>query len=126
MRYTIGFNPTAPGENGSFHRLAVKLAAQERCPGCRLLSRSGYYAGVSAPQPPPEEVRTVQRRSPEKVDELLIEHSIMTAGTIDLDLPGIPFAVKTTEQIDATGQPQLKVGLQINPAVMVFNSISLS
>jgi hypothetical protein len=123
MQYTLGFNPSNPGEKGAFHKLAVRFASENRCPDCRLLARSGYYAGVSAPPPPPDEPRVTQAHSPQDGDQLLIRKSITTAGTIDLDLPGIPFAVTTTEQIDSGGQPQVKVDLQISVSGIAFKTV---
>jgi hypothetical protein len=32
--------------------LAVKFVPNDRCPGCQLLTCSGYYPGVSVPVPP--------------------------------------------------------------------------
>ncbi len=43
--YTLGFIPSRPGEPGSFHRLAVKLVMGNRCQGCTIETRSGYYKG---------------------------------------------------------------------------------
>lgn len=122
MQYTIGFNPSAPGETGSFHRLDVKLAVQDRCPGCRLLSRSGYYSGVPPPLPATESVQPSSKRPPEKIDRLLIERSILTAGQVEFDFPGIQFAVATREQKDDKGEPQVKIDLQINPAAIAFKN----
>jgi Ca-activated chloride channel family protein len=46
LQYTLGFNPSNPGRTGSWHKLAVRLAAPDHCPACRVKSRSGYYAGL--------------------------------------------------------------------------------
>jgi hypothetical protein len=122
-QYTLGFNPSAPGEKGSFRRLSVKLASEDRCPGCRLLARSGYYAGVTLPLPPPDKPRKEPRNSPEKADELLIRRSIMNAGSLNSDLHGIPFKVMTAQQMDSSGKPQIKVDLQIAITGIVFKTI---
>jgi VWFA-related protein len=116
MQYTLGFNPSAPGETGSFHKLQLKLKSEDRCPGCRLLTRSGYYTGVAQVQPVTANKPDTPRQSPEEVDKLLIERSIATAGSIDIDLPGIPFSVTTAQQKDSAGEPQIKVDLQIGLA----------
>lgn len=115
MQYTLGFNPSDPGKRGSFHKLTVRLASAERCPGCRLLSRSGYYSGMSPPLPPPDSMETATLRPPDpKADQLLIQKSIITAGTIDLDLPGIPFAVVTERQMNSDGSQHVKLDLRID------------
>jgi Ca-activated chloride channel homolog len=123
MQYTIGFNPPSPEKTKTFHRLTVKLSAEDRCPGCRLLGRSGYYAGVAAPLPPPEELQAAPRRTPEKTDQLLIQQIIMSAGTVDVDLPGIPFAVSTAEQTGPGGEKLLKVDMQINLSGITFINV---
>jgi Ca-activated chloride channel homolog len=123
MQYTLGFNPPAPGEKGSFHRLAVKLASEDRCPGCRLLARSGYYAGVTPPLPPPDKPRKEPRHSLEKTNELLIQRSMMNAGSLDTDLSDIRFKVTTARQMDSKGQPQVKVNLQITIPGIVFKPV---
>lgn len=123
MQYTLGFNPSAPGEIGSFHKLVLKLKSEDRCPGCRLLTRSGYYTGVAPAQPVPANIPIATRQSPQEIDQLLVERSIDTAGSIDTDLPGIPFTVNTAEQKDANGEPQIKVDLQIALAGVGFKMV---
>jgi VWFA-related protein len=123
LQYTLGFNPSSPGSRGSFHRLEVKLASGGRCPGCRLLARRGYYAGVTAPLPPPETARVAPLLSPQRTDQLLVQRSIMTAGSIDVDLPGIPFAVRTKEQTGSGGEPQVQVDLAISLAGVAFKNV---
>ncbi|HTY63413.1 MAG TPA: VWA domain-containing protein [Acidobacteriota bacterium] len=116
-QYTLGFYPSNPGENRSFHKLTVKIAADDRCSGCRLLARSGYYyAGVTAPLLPRNDQPITSRDSTEMTDQTLVQRRIFIAGTTDLDLTDIPFTVKTSEQTDSKGNPQLKVDLQINLA----------
>jgi len=111
-QYTLGFNPSNPGKTGTFHKLNIKLADEKRCPGCRLRSRSGYYAGVSAPAAP---IRASKppTRTPEQTDELLIQRSIFSAGTVDTEFNDIPFTVQMTQQTGSAEEPQLKIDLQI-------------
>ncbi len=123
MQYTLGFNPSAPGQNGSFHKLVLKLKSEDQCPGCRLLTRSGYYTGVAQVQPMPDNTPITPRQSSEEIDRLLVEQSISTAGSIDTDLPGIPFTVTTAEQKDSKGEPQIKVDLQIALAGVGFKNV---
>ena len=65
LQYTLGFSPSDPGQEGSFHKLTVKLAAEDRCPACRLLVRSGYYAG----SPPVPLANQIQLASPEPANK---------------------------------------------------------
>ena len=120
MQYTLGFNPSASGAKGSFHELAVKFAGEDRCPGCRLLSRAGYYEGVAAPMPQKEDLPPAPQRPEAKTDQMLIQQSILTAGTYDVDWPDLPFAAATIPQKDSTGQPQVKLDLKIDSSRIKF------
>jgi VWFA-related protein len=115
MQYTLGFDPSDPGKPGSFHKLNVQFANKERCPECQLSVRGGYYAGVAATLPLKEKAAAKAQRTDPKTDELLVQRSILIAGTTYLDLNEIPFEVSTNEQTDSKGQPQLQVDLKINP-----------
>jgi Ca-activated chloride channel family protein len=122
-QYTLGFNPSNPGEEGSFHRLTVKLATPDRCPECQLLVRSGYYSGISMPAPRPKSVQPAQPDSEKNTDEVLIQRSILTAGTFSPDLLDIGFSVKTTKQMDSNGKLQLKVDLHIDSDDVGFKRV---
>jgi Ca-activated chloride channel homolog len=122
MQYTLGFNPSNPGAKGSFHRLAVKLAGQDRCPECQLVARSGYYSGVAAPLPAPSEIRNNKNRVHAQ-DDSLVEQSIIAAGTYIPELRDVPFSVSTAEQKDSQGRPQLKVDLRIGMDKSGFKKI---
>ena len=95
-QYTLGFSPSNPGEDGSFHKLTVKIAAGDRCPGCQLLARSGYYAGMTAPLPPRNNLPMTPQDSAKTTDQGLVQLSILTALTTRQDLTDIPFTVKTS------------------------------
>jgi Ca-activated chloride channel family protein len=123
LQYTLGFNPINPGIYGSFHKLDVQFAKRDRCPKCRLLVRSGYYAGVSTPLPSPDEGRTPQLRSPQETDQLLIRQIIRTAVAMELDMPDVSFTVSTAEQKDSAKPPQIKVDLQIHPDAIDFAAV---
>jgi VWFA-related protein len=122
-QYTLGFSPSNPGENGSFHKLTVKIAAGDRCPGCQLLARSGYYTGIAAPLPPRNNLPMAPQASAKTTDQGLVQLSILTALTARQDLTDIPFTVKTSEQRNSKGQPQLKVDVQIDAAGIGFTSV---
>ncbi len=125
-QYTLGFNPTESGDKGSFHKLAVKFSSKKTCPDCRILSRSGYYAGIASPLPNAEDTTNLKKKkveSPEKTDQILVQRSILAAGAFDRDLPGIKFNVKPTQQTDANGQPQVKLDLNIPAAGILFKDV---
>jgi Ca-activated chloride channel homolog len=124
-QFTLGFNPSVPGEKGKFHKLFVKLAAENRCPGCRLLSRSGYYGGVAPPLPSRDEKKDKKPllRDADQTDQLLIKQSIITAAEFNMDMPGIPFEVKTTQQTDSKGQPEYKIDLLIHASAVKFKTV---
>jgi VWFA-related protein len=122
-QYTLGFNPSGSGQKGSYHELSVKFSAENRCPGCRLLSRAGYYEGVSAPLPSPEKQRPAPKRSEEKTEQLLIQQSIYTAGTYPVDMTDIPISIATTPLTDANGGQQMKVDVQIDSRRIQFKTV---
>jgi Ca-activated chloride channel homolog len=115
MQYTIGFNISDPGKPGSFHELNVQIPNKERCPGCQLLVRSGYYAGFKAPVHLMEKAETKPQRTPQKADNLLTQRSILIAGTSRLDLNEIPFVASANKQTDSQGRLSLQVDLNIDP-----------
>jgi VWFA-related protein len=121
-QYTLGFSPSAAGAKGSFHKLAVKLATERSCNGCRLLSRKGYYSDTQAPAPVPADVLPAPQHSEEKTNQMLIQQSILVAGTTDVNLGDLPFKVSTAPQTDPGGQRRIKVDLQIDSAHVKFKS----
>ena len=118
--YTIGFNPSNPGEDGSYHALDVKLRSQDLCPDCRILTRKGYYAGLHSPALPDDHAQPVSRASAENAEELLIQRSILTAGTTELELTDIPFTVETAQREESGNQPQLEVSIIIDSSEIGF------
>jgi VWFA-related protein len=124
-QYTLGFNPTAPGEKGSFHKLAIKLKNDKACSECRIVTRAGYYSGVHPPAPQAEDSKDKKKKieDPEKLDQELIQRSILAAGAYNFDLPGIQFNVKPVNQIDSAGQPQVKLDLAIPGSGITFEDV---
>jgi Ca-activated chloride channel homolog len=114
MQYTLGFNPTNPGKAGSFHKLNVQFANKECCPDCQLSVRGGYYAGATATLPLKPKTGAKPQQTDPKTDELLIQRSILIAGTTYLDLNEIPFEVKASKQTDPQGQSLLQMDLKID------------
>jgi len=123
LQYTLGFNPSRLDRDGSFHRLTVKLASEDRCPGCKLLARSGYYAGIPSPLPPANDAGKVPGESEQKVDPWSIQLSILAAESIDVDLADIPFTVKTLGQKDSAGKGQIRIDLQVDFAGIAFRTV---
>jgi len=124
LQYTIGFNPSDPGANRSFRRLSVKLAAKDRCPGCQLLTRAGYYPGISAPLPPAarSEPKAPQKAA-SKPGKSLVEQTILIAGDSTLNFTDIPFTVRASDQTDLHGQPEVRLDLQIDFRRISFKNI---
>jgi hypothetical protein len=115
QQYTLGFTPSDPGANGSFHKLNVSITAEDRCPGCRVLARSGYYAGISAPFLSRRDDSATPRDSQRFTDEEVVQSIMLTAGaTMGADLTDVPFTVKSSKQTDSKGQPQLKLDIRIH------------
>jgi Ca-activated chloride channel homolog len=123
LQYTLGFSPSNLGEDGSFHRLTVKLASEDRCPGCQLLVRSGYFAGIRAPLPAANHAPLISTESGEKIDPSLIRRRILAVGNIDADLPDVSFMTKTAGQKDPNGKQRIKIDLQVNFAGIGFKPV---
>jgi hypothetical protein len=116
-QYTLGFTPSNPGEQGSFHELTVKLADENRCPKCRIKARRGYYAGVAAPLLPVKEPQSKPLQSVSEIDNKLIQEIMFVAGTSPYDLNDISFAIRKPEKITSpNGQNQVMIDLSIDPA----------
>jgi Ca-activated chloride channel family protein len=121
-QYTLGFNPSIPGEKGSYHKLSIKFKDEKKCPGCRIFARSGYYAGVK--QPPPiakaKEGKKKENKAAQNPDELIIQRAILTAASFDKDMEGIRFAVKPIQQNNASGQAEVKINVSIPSSNIKF------
>jgi Ca-activated chloride channel family protein len=107
LQYTLGFNPSDPGQKGVFRRLSVKFASKNRCPGCQLLTRSGYYPGVSAPVPAPNPAKTKQQQVVQVSEEALIQQNLAIAAGAEMNFSDIRFTAGTVEQQGPDGQPQM-------------------
>jgi Ca-activated chloride channel family protein len=124
LQYTLGFSPSDPGEKGSYHRLTVKLASENRCPTCRLLARRGYYSGVASVSSRQKNAGKAGGNALEPASQASIRHCITSAGTIDFDLPDIPMVVRTAKQKGADGKPQIKVDLHVNFSRVGFRRVN--
>ena len=117
-QYTIGFSPSNPGSPGSLHKLSVRFTGKDRCPKCSILARKGYYAGIPAAPPPPAAPPAPSKYSPQKMDQLLMERMIYIAGTTSIEIAEIPFKFSYSERTNSSGERQLKIDLQIDPAAI--------
>jgi Ca-activated chloride channel homolog len=116
-QYILGFNPSNPGESGSFHELTVRLADKDRCPTCRIKARRGYYADVAAPSPSPKRVQAIPNQSASEIDKQIIQQIITIAGYNQWDMDEISFALKNAEKIEnPNGQSQMLIDLSIDSA----------
>jgi hypothetical protein len=123
LQYTIGFSPSDPGAEGSFHRLTVKFASDNSCPACRLLARKGYYSGISASQPALKKNQRAPDASPLQADPYMLRHLICAAGTVDFDLPDIPIVIKASRQKGPDGKRHIEVGLHIDVFGVEFRTV---
>ena len=122
MQYTLGFNPSDHQRDKQFHSIIVRFADENRCPNCQIIGRRGYYAGVAAPLPLPDKTSGKPRSSSNDADQLIIQRSIIIAGTTFPDLSEIPFKLSTTVQTDAN-RMQLHIDLVIDSDGLSFTDI---
>jgi Ca-activated chloride channel homolog len=116
-QYTLGFTPSNRGEEGSFHKLTVKLADQGQCPTCRIRARSGYYAGVSQPALPLAKSEPKSMAFSPEIDNELIKQIMRIAGYRLFDYDEISFELRNVEKTAGlNGESQLKIDLSINAA----------
>jgi Ca-activated chloride channel homolog len=124
--YTLGFTPSTTGEEGSFHKLEVKLNPRGDCTSCKVQARSGYYVGGHAPSQPGNLSRdgnkSAARRSgqPHDLEELIAQNRILTARNSNANLGDIDFEVRTYSLTDPKGKQQVQVDVTINGAQVLF------
>jgi Ca-activated chloride channel family protein len=127
--YTLGFTPSNVGEEGSYHRLEVKLNPSGNCTGCRVQARSGYYVGIPAPPPPGNNARNTKKSLPRAtvqrydLEELISQNRIQGARANHAVMGDIGFEIRTTEVKDAQNKPQIQVDLTIDPAPVLFKIV---
>jgi VWFA-related protein len=116
LQYTLGFTPADVGEIGSFHRLTVRITPDYRCPGCRVLARSGYFSGMSSLFPSREDDSVTQQDYHKLTDQEMIQLIMLTAATTNIDLADVPFTIKASKRTDSNGKPQLQLDILIDYA----------
>lgn len=133
LEYTLGFTPTEIGENGSYHRLAVKLVPADRWQNCRVQARNGYYSGTQAQPVPQGQVDKPGPPANSALGELYdmesevsqIIYRRLEAEAKGAATNGIPFTVAWAETMDTKGKRYLKVDLHIDPARVKFSSVDV-
>jgi hypothetical protein len=110
---TLGFYPTSPDKPGTFHKLTVKFANTNRCPGCQVHSRNGYYTGVPASNPQSLAAPKTSGIYNEQVEEAMLKIMLEDILSEGGDLKDILFTVDATPQTDAKGKPELKLNFKI-------------
>jgi Ca-activated chloride channel family protein len=134
--YVLGFSPSDAGEEGSYHRLDVRLEGAQPCPGCRVQARSGYYAGAGVPSQTRNDLRAATKTGsratkqlaalaapPVDFEALVSQKRILSARDQPLDLRDIPFAITTSKVMDDQGKAQIKVDLQIQVSNIRFETV---
>jgi VWFA-related protein len=117
MGYSIGFNPSEKDVRGAFHKISVKFSKDDCCPGCRILSRNGYYAGIAAPALKPIKLSNPDNSS-KQTNHFLLREKILTAAGADFE--DIDFIANTSQQRGADGKLQVIVNLHIYPEAINF------
>jgi Ca-activated chloride channel homolog len=102
-QYTLGFSPSNPEKDKTYHKLEVQLASKNRCPACRIQARKGYYSGVLAPPASPA-VAKKPVRTQEETDDLIVRRIITAIATSNYGIPGIQFSNQYADIADAEGE----------------------
>lgn len=109
LGYTLGFTPSDLGESGTYHRLAVKVAAGQRCPDCQVQARAGYYV-ASKPKLPRESGGDSETYD---CEQSVACEFLRSPYAMVPEYPEVPFKVAVAQTSDGT-QPQVKLDLQID------------
>jgi hypothetical protein len=104
--YLLGYYPKDESLTGEYRRIQVKVNR----PGARAFYRHGYYARDS--------LRPYNR------EEFLAFSRISAAGAYEADIGDLPFKVTTGKAVGNDGQPQIEVGLQIDPEKVGFKMVN--
>jgi Ca-activated chloride channel homolog len=124
--YTLGFTPSTTDEEGSFHKLEVRLNPRGDCAACKVQARSGYYVGGHAPARPANSSRegskTAARRAgqPGDLEELIAQNRILSARNSNANLGDIDFEARTYSLTDPKGKQQVQIDLTVNAAQVLF------
>ncbi len=120
-QYTLGFVPADTRKDGAFHRLRVALKADDACPGCRIRTRKGYYAGsVAGSLPGGNDFRVV----PPATRVASPVYNRITFAAADMaETNEISFnASAMLDKHSISGRMETKVDLQIDPSKIAFKA----
>lgn len=123
LQYTLGFTPSHPGDKGSFHKLSIQLAGKDRCPGCSLLARSGYYAGLSQAPHLLADAPNAPKAASRELDHRLTAQSIRAAAMSLEELHDIAFQAVASRRMGPKNQPEVQVDVRIEPSGIAFKSV---
>jgi VWFA-related protein len=121
--YTIGFNPSSKGEGEKFHKLSVKFSKEDRCPKCKILTRSGYYSGRSPSIPKIKTKEEPPILQTGMSNQKMVQRNIVLIGNHSVEFRDIPFQVKLTELTGNDGKPSMKLDLAIDGKAVTFHPV---
>ena len=116
--YTLGFTPSDLGAEGSHHEVSI-VTQGDRCRGCTIQARSGYYVGVAK--------RTAPEIAPSSelydCEESLAYSVVRNINARSADFREIPLKVSFAETTEGSG-PRQKVIITIGGRQIVFNEVN--
>jgi Ca-activated chloride channel family protein len=118
LGYTLGFTPSHLGEKGSYHRLTVKLDAGQRCPGCQVQARAGYYVASEASLAQANS----SIREAYDCEEVVAYNYLRNPYALVLDTQSLPFGSSLAETYGADGQKQVRIELRIAAGEVQFQT----
>jgi len=128
--YILGFTPSSQSKEGSYHRLAVRLKSAQRCQGCRVQARSGYYVGSQMPAHFQNALRGIDSQHPPSMkpltdlEALIAQNVILVARDDSSELAEIPFGIKASDIKDANNKPLIKIDLQFALSNIVLKMVA--
>jgi len=104
--YQLGYYPDDDRQDGKFRQISVRVNR----PGVKISCRHGYYAR--------DTLRPYNR------EEFLAYNRISAAAGYETEIADLPMKVTTAKTKDDTGNPQIKVDLQIDPEKVGFKMVN--
>ncbi len=104
-RYQLGYYPEGEILDGQYRHIEVRVNR----PGMKVVSREGYFAGDTLPAP--------------EIEEPIVRDRIAAAVAKETDSDELPFKVTAGKTTSGTGQSQIKIDLQIDPAKVGFKTV---
>jgi VWFA-related protein len=116
--YTLGFTPADLGAEGSYHQVTIEME-DNRCRGCSVQARSGYYVGAGK-RAVPEIMPTSELYD---CEESLAYSAVKNISVRSADLREIPLKVALSETPGSSGR-QLEVIVTIGGRQIVFHEVN--